>query len=427
MASGPEWGSSARDDGVRPEAAIDRPRTRPIASDDVGEARRRAPGLAVTRLSLSHFRCYPELRLAVDPGVVVLTGPNGAGKTNILEAISFLAPGRGLRRARLVDVDRLTPGGTAIAPWAVAAAVATAGASEPTQVGTGRDSEGGERRLVRIDGKPARGQAALARLGAVQWLTPQMDGLFLGGAGQRRRFFDRLVCGFDPDHSGRLAAYDRASAERSRLLDEGKADAAWLDALEDTMARYGVAVAAARRDTVQRLNAAQEAAGCGEADPFPGAGLRLIGALEAWLDEAPALAVEDRFRDRLAELRRIDAAAGVATEGPHRSDLDVRHLAQSLPAKTCSTGEQKALLIAIQLANARLLSLLPGGVPLLLLDEIAAHLDARRREALFAALLRLGCQAWMTGTDASLFRPLAGQAQFMAVTEAVVGASTPPS
>lgn len=368
-----------------------------------------ASGLAVLRLKLSDFRGYADTRIEVDRRSVVLTGSNGAGKTNVLEALSMLAPGRGLRRARLSDLDR--QGGGA---WAIAARLQR-GSEEAVEVGTGRDPEGGDKRVVRIDAKPARGQAQLAEIGAIQWLTPQMDGLFLDGAGNRRRFLDRLVTGADPDHAGRLAAYDHAQRERLRLLREGRADPTWLDALEDTMARHGVAVAAARRERVHALDGATVGSGV-----FPQAALRLAGSVETWLDEIPALEAEDRLKARLAQNRRLDGESGMTAEGPHRSDLEVTHVGRAQAARLCSTGEQKALLLSIQLANARLVKGHSGAAPLLLLDEVAAHLDETRRTALFEEIQVLGTQAWLTGTDAQLFRPLRGLGQFLRVADASI-------
>jgi DNA replication and repair protein RecF len=359
--------------------------------------------LSVSRLALTRFRSYDAARLEADGRPVVLYGENGAGKTNLLEALSFLAPGRGLRRARLGECDRLGGEG----PWGVAATIE--GPGGPVRLGTGR-AAGEERRAVRIDGETARGQAALAQHVNVVWLTPQMDGLFREGAGNRRRFLDRLVWGFDPEHAARVTVYDNALRERVRLLKEGPADPAWLAALEDRMARYGVAIAAARRDVAQRLDVACAAA----PGPFPRARLAAVGAVESWLDEGPALAAEDRLRDGLAAARRQDAESGGAALGPHRSDLLVTH-PNGVAAPLCSTGEQKALLVAILLAHARLQGGLRGATPLLLLDEVAAHLDELRRRALFEALLGLGAQAWLTGTDAAVFAPLAGAAQFVRV------------
>lgn len=368
-----------------------------------------ASGLAVLRLKLSDYRGYADARIEVGRQSVVLTGLNGAGKTNILEALSMLAPGRGLRRARLSDLDR--QGGGA---WAISAKLQR-GTDDPVDVGTGRDPEGSDKRVVRIDAKPVRGQAQLAEIGAIQWLTPQMDGLFIGSAGDRRRFLDRLVTGADPDHAGRLAAYDQAQRERLRLLREGRADPTWLDALEDTMARHGVAVAAARRERVHALDGATVGSGV-----FPQAALRLAGSVESWLDEIPALEAEDRLKARLAQNRRIDGESGMTAEGPHRSDLDVTHVARGQAARLCSTGEQKALLLSIQLANARLVKANTGAAPLLLLDEVAAHLDETRRAALFQEIQVLGSQAWLTGTDAQLFRPLRGLGQFLRVADASI-------
>ncbi|MFQ5938868.1 MAG: DNA replication/repair protein RecF [Alphaproteobacteria bacterium] len=374
----------------------------------------RAGRHAVTRLALTDFRCYRSLRLEVGPAPVVLTGSNGAGKTNLLEAISFLAPGRGLRRARLREIDRRDAG--AERAWAVAATVATP--AGPARVGTGRDPSGsgpgGERRLIRIEERPARNQAELAEQFSLTWLTPEMDQLFVDGATARRRFFDRLIYGFDPGHAGRLIAYNRALRERARLLGSGGRDQAWLGVLEDTMARQGVAVAAARRETARRLD---RAPGVG---PFPRAGVAIRGAVEDWLGEVPALEAEDRLRARLMATRRQDAEAGGASLGPHRSDLEVHHLPTGIPAAQCSTGEQKALLIALVLAGARLQAVERDRVPILLLDEVAAHLDETRRRALFDEITALGAQAWLTGVEPVLFEDLDGRARFFRVHEATV-------
>jgi DNA replication and repair protein RecF len=389
--------------------------------------------VAVVRLDLTDFRCYRQARLETDGRPVVLTGPNGAGKTNLLEALSFLAPGRGLRRARLGEIDRQSgaadeaSGALPSGPWAVAARVATPSGS--AAIGTGRDgaSASGERRLLRIDGQPVKNQAALAQYLSLVWLTPQMDRLFQEGTAPRRRFLDRLVFGHDPSHAARLSAYEQAMRERARLLRDGPADPAWLTVLEDTMAREGVAVAASRRDVVQRLDrAAAESAAETGGGAFPVPRLALAGKAEAWLAAMPALAAEDRLRAELAASRRIDAEAGTATSGPHRTDLAVRHAAKDVPAEQCSTGEQKALLVAVLLAHARLQAALGGTVPVLLLDEVAAHLDGMRRAALFEQILGLGGQAWMTGTDAILFAELGTKADFFAVTDGIITASPEP-
>lgn len=380
-------------------------------------------GVALLRLDLSDFRCYVRATVEVDARPVVATGPNGAGKTNLLEAISFLAPGRGLRHARLGAVDRRVPAAAANAaprPWAVAARLARP--EGVIEIGTGRDPAAERpRRAVKIDGAFVRGPAAFADLVGVLWLTPDMDRLFLDGPAERRRFLDRLVYGFDPDHAARVAAYDHALRERARLLRDARraGEAGWLAALEEQMAARGVAIAAARRDLVSRLQGAI-AAGVGR---FPRPGLGVEGAVERWLDTMPALAAEEALRDRLAAARRHDAETGGAAWGPHRSDFAVTHLGRGLPAAECSTGEQKALLIAVVLAQARLQAAVRGAPPVLLLDEVAAHLDAVRRAALFDEILALGAQAWLTGTDEALFAPLGDDAQFLRVRDAAIARS----
>jgi DNA replication and repair protein RecF len=374
----------------------------------------------LTRIALAEFRCYREAVLEMDARPVVLAGPNGAGKTNLLEAISFLAPGRGLRRARLTEIERRPAGSPAAAPaaWAVAARLMS-GAGPETEIGTGRDpsvAEGvPERRVVKIDGAFQKSQAALAERLALVWLTPQMDRLFLDGAGDRRRFLDRLVYGFDPAHASRVSAYEQTLRERARLLTNGSwsAQGAWLDGLEAQMAELGVAVAAARRDLLLRLRAAA-ADGFG---PFPGAAMTLAGIVDDALANMPALAAEDSLKTRLAETRTLDAQSGGAAVGPHRSDFAVTHLGRGRPAAECSTGEQKALLLAIILAYARALAEARGHAPLILLDEVAAHLDRARRRALFEAILETGAQAWLTGTDIEIFAELGDAARFVAVEE----------
>src|SRR5579883_1375463 len=310
-----------------------------------------APGaapalLAVRQLRLTEFRNYRQLRLDCGPSPVVLVGANGAGKTNLLEALSFLAPGRGLRRARLDEGSR-RPEAT---NWAVAATLDTP--EGRLAVGTGLEparTEGGlPRRVVRIDGRPAQSQTALGLHVAVVWLTPQLDRLFLDGPGERRRFLDRLVTNLHPEHAGDVAAYENALRQRSRLLAEGNRDPHWFTALEDTMARHGVAMAANRADTVQRLDSAARL-GVG---PFPRASLAMAGEIDSWIAAMAALDAEDRLRSQLAADRLRDAEAGTTSVGPHRSDLAVRHLDLDLPAAEGSTGQQKALLVSIALAHA---------------------------------------------------------------------------
>lgn len=401
---------------------------------------RRGVVCAVRRLVLTDFRNFASLRLAPETRPVVLTGANGAGKTNLLEAVSFLVPGKGLRDARLGEVDRRdAPQGAA---WAVAATLDTP--EGRVDIGTGRDpasprdpsatpqteeaiaapERGGSRRLVRIDGVPVRGTAALAEMVSAVWLTPAMDRLFAEGAGGRRRFLDRVVYGFDASHAGRVWVYERALRGRARLLrhgsgdgrPQGSADQVWLAALEESMAATGVAVAAARREMVARLNVA-----CAQENgPFPGAQVEMAGEVDGWLDEGPALEAEERLRAALLASRARDAESGGAARGPHRSDLVVRHRAKDTAAGLCSTGEQKALLISIILAVAKLNLEDNGAPPLLLLDEVAAHLDCERRDALFGRLGDLGVQAWITGTDKALFRALHGRAQFFHVANGAV-------
>jgi DNA replication and repair protein RecF len=361
---------------------------------------------AVLRLRLTDFRNHARLDLDTGGRTAVLVGPNGAGKTNVLEAISLLTPGRGLRRAAQGDLPRRGGAGG----WAVAATVE--GARGTAALGTGTDpataGEGGSRRC-RIDGAAAGGPGAFAAHLRIVWLTPAMDTLFTGPPGERRRFLDRMVLALDPGHGSRVIAYERVLRERNRLLEEPNGDPRWLDALEREGAELAVAIAAARADCVGRLQALI-AAGQDEGGAFPWADIALDGALEAALAAGPAGPVEDDFRARLAALRPRDRAAGRATEGPQTADLMVRHGPKAMPAGQSSTGEQKALLLGLVLAHARLVAQAEGATPIVLLDEVAAHLDPARRAALYAALGRLGAQAWLTGTDRSAFAPLEDEA-----------------
>jgi DNA replication and repair protein RecF len=377
---------------------------------------RQAASLAVRRLALVDFRGYAQARLETDRRPVVLTGPNGAGKTNLLEAISFLAPGRGLRRARLGEIDRIGGAG----PWSVAARLEAPGGA--VQIRTGR-AQGGERerRVVQIDGSDVDSQAVLAEVVAVVWLVPALDRLFQDGAGERRRFLDRLVVSSDPAHAAQLARYAHAVRQRAQLLRAGRLDPSWLGALERQAAAAGVAVAAARRETVRGLAAALSDPPAG----FPQPNLALEGEVEAWLDESSALEAEERFGAALAAARRQDAETGITAIGPHRSDLLVHDRASGRPARDCSTGQQKALLVSLVLAEARLRAAAGERQPLLLLDEVAAHLDAARRAALLEAVCALGAQAWLTGTDAATFAPLGGRAQFFTVQDATLQAYDP--
>ena len=362
-----------------------------------------APGLFLSRLRLTDFRSWRGLDASFDVSLICIAGENGAGKTNLLEAISLLAPGRGLRGARMGELGRREDG--AALPWAVAGRFETR--SGPMDIGTGTDPEGhSERRIYRLDGQALRSQALLAERMAAVWITPQMDRLFQEGASGRRRFLDRLVWALEPGHAREVAAHDNAMAERNRLLAEGRADPAWLAGLEDAMARHAVAVAAARRALMLRLNA--ELAAGRATGAFPAARLDIACPILVALADTPALAVEDALRQGLAADRRRDAAAGGAARGAHKTDLVLVHMPKAISAEFCSTGEQKALLVSVVLAHAALIAEARGFAPLLLLDEVAAHLDPARREALFAALAALPAQVFMTGTDLEVFAPLAG-------------------
>jgi DNA replication and repair protein RecF len=347
--------------------------------------------LAVTRLRLTNFRSYGVGELAVSGAPVVLAGPNGAGKTNVLDAISLLSPGRGLRGAKLAEHTRKGPVASEETLWAVAATVAR-GDSEH-EIGTGLTTASASRQ-VRLNGSAAQSSADLGEIVQLIWLTPAMDRLFTESAGGRRRFLDRLVLGFDASHGRTATRYETAMRERARLLKYGPRDPTWLDALESEMAEAGVLIAQARAATVENLSRAL--AERGEAGAFPAASLALTDELH--------LATADALRAQFAASRIRDAEAGRTLAGPHTTDLHVRHTAKRADAHDCSTGEQKALLISIMLADARELARAKGGMaPILLLDEIAAHLDATRRAALFEEIAALSAQAWMTGTDLSLF------------------------
>ncbi len=371
----------------------------PVAGEAVG---------AVSRLELTAFRNYRRLELAVTGRPVVLFGPNGAGKTNLLEALSLLTPGRGLRRARLAELDHRAGG-----RFRIRARVETV--DGPREVASWHDPENGRRALA-VDGAACRSSAELARICAMVWLTPAMDRILVEGPAGRRRFLDRLTLALYPDHAARVAAFERAMRERAHLLRSRRPDPVWLDALERRMAQAAVAIAAARRDLLAGLET-ELARGV---DGFPSARLALAGEVEAALGSTSALEVEQWLAERLAESRAADAEGGGAAHGTHRSDLLVFLRAGEVPAAACSTGQQKALLLAVLLAETRLRRARAGDWPVLLLDEVAAHLDAERRRALFEALVAMGAQCWLTGTDAELFRPLFGRAAVFHLNEATL-------
>jgi DNA replication and repair protein RecF len=368
---------------------------------------------AIHRLSLSNFRSYHAAKLDIPgTGPVVLTGANGAGKTNLIEAISFLAPGRGLRRATLEEVA-FTEGDGA---WAVSAEVE--GMLGLATLGTGieppHDEETAPSRQYRIDRENMSSAAAFADHLRVIWLVPAMDQLFNGPASERRRFLDRLVLAVDAQHASRVSALERSLRSRNRLLETGQTDAHWLDAVEHETAELAVAVSAARMETVNRLSSALALAK-NDGSPFPLAAIALEGWMETLLPTYSATEIEDRYREVLRENRARDAAAGRTLDGPHRSDLAVTFAAKNIAAADASTGEQKALLIRLVLAHAGLLKDMTGFAPILLLDEVVAHLDPSRRAALYDALSALGAQVWMTGADPSAFGDIAGRAQVFEV------------
>ena len=353
--------------------------------------------VALRSLSLTDFRNYTQVSVSLGARLVALVGDNGAGKTNLLEAVSQLTAGRGLRRAQLDDIRRKD----ADTGWSVAARLD--GPFGETRIGVGH-APGAPGRRIRIDGADARSSEQLLEHMRVLWLLPAMDGLFTGPAGDRRRFLDRLVLAVDPGHGRRVADLEKTLRARNRVLDEGGTPA-FLDAVEAQLAPLAVAVSCARKETVALLQArirAQDDLGL----PFPRADIALAGDFEAEADGQSASELEDWYRDLLVAMRGRDRAAGRTLSGPHRSDLEVRHLAKDMPAALASTGEQKALLIGLVLAHAEVTAVTAGMTPVLLLDEVAAHLDPGRRKALFARLADLGLQVLMTGTDARLFADL---------------------
>ncbi len=353
---------------------------------------------AIARLTLTDFRNYEALRLDVDAQAIVLTGPNGAGKTNLLEAVSLFSPGRGLRGANFETLARIGgPGG-----WAVAATIS---GEDEISAGTSwtRPSveEETSARQVVIDGVPQRGSGMLAHYISMLWLTPAMDGLFTGPASDRRRFLDRLAATFDPEHASRIAVFEKAMRERNLVLASGQPDPAWLSGLEAHMAEAAAALAAARNSAIEMLQ--DRIDGGRQENKFPWAILQIEGTQEAALKRMPAVQVEDEYRKILSDSRMADSAAGRTLTGPHRSDFQVVHGPKAMPAGQCSTGEQKALLTGLVLAQSGAVRDLTGRTPVMLLDEVVAHLDDTRRRGLFEVLQGLGGQVWMTGTDAGFF------------------------
>jgi DNA replication and repair protein RecF len=409
-------------------------------------------GLWVERLTLTNFRSYAAANVVTDAGPQVIVGANGSGKTNLLEALSLLSPGQGLRRVPFVDLVRAGgDGGFAIAARAhtlagpadigtgLQARVTSEGTPTPNpspqgaggfksphdrtteripERAAGRTSER-VGRIVRIDGAAQSGSGALADYLEIVWVTPAMDGLFTGPASERRRFLDRLILCFDHSYRTIAGRFERAMTSRNRLLADGVRDNAQLSGFEQVMAETGIAVAAARLEAVAAMGQIVEKRQARDPNSaFPWSSLRLSGSIEDSLQRLSAVEAEDRYAQTLRETRERDRAASRTLDGPHRSDLIVEHGPKALAARHCSTGEQKALLLGLVLAHAELLTeRQEGAAPILLLDEITAHLDADRRAALFEEILRLGAQAWMTGTDANAFDALSGKARFWQVAE----------
>lgn len=376
--------------------------------------------LSVERIGLTNFRSYASLKLETSALPQVLTGANGAGKTNLLEAISLLVPGQGLRGAATRDFARAAGDGG----WAVAAKVQSrlGGIELGTGLRAQRSADERVSRVVRIDGETKGSPGVLADYLDIVWLTPAMDGLFTGPGSERRQFLDRMIACFDPTYRTLVSRFEKAMQNRNRLLADGVMENAQLEGFELTMAEAGIAVAAARRQAIDALllrigeRRARDAA-----SPFPWATLALEGAIDDDLAVMPAVDVEDRYAIKLRVTRERDRAAGRTLDGPHRTDLVVGHGPKAMAARLSSSGEQKALLLGLVLAHAELVKFTRDGFsPILLLDEITAHLDAARRAALFGEIDRLAAQAWMTGTDQSAFHALAGRADFWVVDEGAV-------
>src|SRR5580700_8968820 len=366
--------------------------------------------MPVLRLTLTNFRNYHAASLDIGAKTIVLMGPNGAGKTNLIEAISFFAPGRGLRRANLDEVAFSEGDGS----WAVAAEIE--GALGLATLGTGieRGPEAGAptQRKYRIDREPIASATAFADHIRVVWLAPAMDALFVGAPSERRRFLDRLVLAVDPEHGSRVNALERALRSRNRLLEEARPDTHWLDAVEHETAELAVAVAGQRVETVRRLD---DVLASRRASAFPPAEIALDGWMEKLIPEHPAIEIEERYRVVLRDNRARDAAAGRTSDGPHLTDLKVAYAHKGIAAADASTGEQKALLIGLVLAHGRLIAEMTGLAPILLLDEIVAHLDPARRAALHGELAQLGGQVWMTGADPALFAEVGDDAMIIDV------------
>ena len=362
--------------------------------------------LAITKLTLTNFRNYSKFNLQFSPQPIIITGTNGIGKTNILESVSLFSPGRGLRNAKLVEIG--TKVGDDFSSWQVSAlADCHYGNIELVTAHQNIDEKIGKR-VIKINDQPMKSQSELAKIFSVIWLTPQMDQLFLGPSSTRRRFIDRLVLNFDAEHANRVANYEHVMSQRLKLLKSNKHDNFWLNALEQSMAELAMAIAAARIQTIDYLQAMID-----ESDGiFPKALLTMTGELEQQIANMPSLELEQIFKKKLSESRQIDFHSGRTNAGIHRSDLLVYQCEKNIEAARCSTGEQKALLISIILAEAKARIKWRSSAPVLLLDEVIAHLDEQRRDALFQELLAIKAQCWITATDINIFANLKNYAQF---------------
>ena len=366
-----------------------------------------SPTRGVTRLQLSSFRSYKKFDGSFDCTPVILTGPNGVGKTNLLEALSFLIPGRGLRYARLSTVRHQG----SLSPWAISCTLQDG--ETPLQIGTGQDPESlkGERRISKVNGEKIKGQAPLTEWVSMVWLTPQMDRLFMDAPQGRRKFLDRLVYGVDPSHANRLSQYEKALKERGLLLRQDDYDPQWMESIEEILVHQGILITLKRQEVLAQLTAVLD----NQANGFPGLTLSLEGTIETVLQITSPEDAPHAIRRLLVENRERARLTGRTSLGPHRSDLGTLFLEKNQMAPLCSTGEQKSMLLAIVMASAHLLSVRTGAIPLLLLDEVIAHLDENRRGMLCEAILKLNMQVWLTGTDAGFFEGLQGKGHFIAV------------
>ncbi len=373
----------------------------------------------ISRLSLTSYRNYSSLTIEPDQRPIVLTGSNGSGKTNLMEAVSLYSSGTGLRRAAYADLAKMNSS----TPWAISAKIHTAHGDFTIGTGLSPKSQMGERasRIVRVDGEPSSTNALSDYL-HISWLTPAMDGLFTGPASERRRFLDKLISCFDPGYQKRINQFERAMRQRNKLLEADNIQPVLFEGLEVQMAEIGVSIAATRCEAIAQLAGTIYTRKESKNNTFPWAELSLEGDLETWLADYPAVEAEDLYIRALAQGRMRDRAAKRTLTGPHRSDLLVNHGPKAMPARYCSTGEQKALLVGLVLAHTELVKQInSGAAPIVLLDEIAAHFDEERRAGLFAEILDLGVQAWMTGTDSEMFASFGENAQFFTVDNGKVG------